>query len=357
MRCILHIGTEKTGTTAIQKALEKEKKLLRDSNTVYPSVFHRGNDPKIVCYAMENHSMDMRKRRYHLDNDAAIEGFRDRLRRDMAEDLKESPETTIIVNEHLSRLREVGELERLKKFLLEFFDEVKIILYLRRQDKLMKSMYSTVVKVGGVRSNVFPTWPEHKAGDFTTFDYRRIVDLWCHVWGEDCITIRTFDRLLNGDVVADFMSFADIEVPDGKVFDRQNESISFQAIHTLREINKHIPREFRGNLGPMSGRLFPGKGVSVTRSEAAEFLSHFEEGNNYVARKYLSMERLFEPIGESEYPEYLDPSATTVSAPQMAEIFAKLWVEKVKQHREAVNKVAFLKDELSRATKKTDDVK
>lgn len=357
MRCILHIGTEKTGTTAIQKALEKEKKLLRDSNAVYPSVFHRGNDPKIVCYAMENHSMDMRKRRYHLDNDAAIDRFRDRLRRDMAEELKESPETTIIVNEHLSRLRELGELERLKQFLLEFFDEVKIILYLRRQDKLMKSMYSTVVKVGGVRSNVFPTWPEHKAGDFTTFDYRRIVDLWCHVWGEDCVTIRTFDRLLNGDVVADFMNFANIDVPEGKVFERQNESISYQAIHTLREINKHVPKELRGNLGPMSGRLFPGKGMPITRSEAIEFLSHFEEGNNYVARKYLSMERLFEPIGESAYPEHLDPSATTVSTPQMAEIFAKLWAEKVKQHREAVNKVAFLKDELSKATKKTDAAK
>ena len=344
MRCVIHIGTEKTGTTSIQNALEKNTDSLLEFNTIYPSVFNSRNHPKISCYAMDFKKNNIRFKRYGINNQEKLDAFRTQFRSDFYKDIKKPIETVFIVNEHLYLLRNKKEVERLRDFLLPFFDEIKIVVYLRRQDRMALSMYSTRVKFGTTRKNVYPTWEEAKGRELVTLDYRRLLDLWSSVWGKENLTIRIFerDKLLDGDVVQDFLSISNMGLPAGS--EVMNESLPPKALYAIRELNQYIPRNQRGDLGGLASALFSGKGALVTLSEAHEFLSYFESDNDSVAKNYLGTDKLFKPIGEGEYPISIDESSLGISVSEMAEVFAKLWVAKEKRHKHAKKVVAVLKE-------------
>jgi hypothetical protein len=332
MDCVIHIGTEKTGTTSIQRTLDNNADLLLAEGILWPPVFQNGQDPRIACYAMNDETVDLRKRRRNLTTPAEVARFRTTFENRLERELKaaQGPGTLLIVNEHLSRMRAPGELERLKTLLDRFASSIRIVLYLRRQDRMMRSMYSQVIKVGGTRENVFPLFDQASEGDFTTFNYRRIADLWAGAFGSQALEVRVFERprLVGGDVVRDFFHTAGLTWMEGLETAKTNESLSREALLSLRELNRHLPREARGNLGPLSGELFTGTGMPVARIEAETFLSHFQRDNDYVARQYLNQPQLFEPIAPSEYPETVDPASLQVSAETMAWHFARLWEAK-----------------------------
>lgn len=334
MDCVIHIGTEKTGTTSIQKTLDGNVDLLEQGGVLWPSVLRSGQDTRIACYAMDDDTVDLRKKRRKLLTPEAIATFRSAFEERLAREIKAAPDarTMLIVNEHLSRMRNPSELIRLRKLLEGVVDRFRIVVYLRRQDRMMRSMYSQVIKIGGTRENVFPVYEAAKNNDFNTFNYRRIVDLWAGVFGADALDIRIFDRahLVDGDVVADFFHAAGLERPEGLSPAKTNESLSREALLSLRELNRHLPREARGNITALSNQLFTGTGMPVARAEAAAFLGYFEQDNDDVARQYLDRDSLFDPIGDAEYPETLDPDALTVSVQTVAWHFAQLWEAKQK---------------------------
>ncbi|MBY6127060.1 hypothetical protein [Roseovarius atlanticus] len=329
MDCVIHIGTEKTGTTSIQRTLDEGADLLLCDGTLWPPVFRDGQDPRIACYAMDDAALDLRKRRRGLTTPEAVTKFRTQFENRLERELAAAPgaRTLLIVNEHLSRMRARSEPARLKALLDGFASRIRIVLYLRRQDLMMRSMYSQVIKVGGTRENVFPLFEQEEEGDFTTFNYRRIVDLWAGTFGREALEIRVFERpqLVEGDVIADFFHTVGLARPDGLQAAKSNENLSPEALLSLRELNRHLPREARGNLGPLSARIFTGPGMPVERAKAEEFLSHFQQDNDDVARRYLGRDRLFEPIGEGEYPETVEPASLEVSAQTVAWHFARLW--------------------------------
>ena len=167
MECVIHIGTEKTGTTSIQRTLDENAKLLLQEGIFWPPVLQKGQDPRIACYAMNDETIDLRKRRRKLITPEAISKFRTDLESRLTREAKAAPDarTMLIVNEHLSRLSQRSELERLQTFLGGFSSQIRIVLYLRRQDRMMRSMYSQVIKVGGTRENVFPLIEQEAEGD------------------------------------------------------------------------------------------------------------------------------------------------------------------------------------------------
>lgn len=335
MDCVLHIGTEKTGTTSIQRTLDANAERLAQHGMVWPEMFHKGEDTRMVCYAMDDDTEDLRKRRRNLTTPEAIATYRAQFESRFAREIGPArPDgTVVIVNEHLSRMRNPSELARLKTFLERHFDDVRVVVYLRRQDRMMRSLYATVVRMGGTRRNVFPVPDGPHAEAFITFNYRRIVDLWAEAFGRAALSIRVFDpeTLFGRDAVLDFFHTIGHDLPDGVVPLRMNESLSREALLTLRLLNRHLPREARGNLGPLSARLFAGSGMPVAQAEAAAFLAHFEADNDHVAQTYLGQPRLFAPIGPQEYPEHVDEADLQPHPDTMARIFAQLWEARVRR--------------------------
>lgn len=337
MECVIHIGTEKTGTTAIQRSLDAHVDLLLDTGILWPPVLRHGEDTSVACYAMDDATIDLRKRRRNLLTPEAIAAFRADFEERLLRERQAAPPDgrVLIVNEHLSRMREVSEVARLKALVTRFASRVRIVLYLRRQDRMMRSMYSQIIKIGSTREEVFPRFEQNTEGDFTTFNYRRIADLWAGVFGAAALQIRVFEpaQLAGGDVLRDFFRTAELPWPPGLQSLRVNESLSREALLSLRALNRHLPREARANLGPLSAGLFTGSGMPVARAEAQTFLSHFQQDNDEVARRYLGRAQLFEPIGDDEYPETVPPEQREVSADTVAWHFARLWEARTRKKK------------------------
>ena len=327
-RLFLHIGVEKTGTKTLQLAMDVNRDLLQRHGFVYPTLpgppHHRG----LVLYAADELAIShMRPLAGLADGDLYgefIEQFPSRLAAALS---VPDTKTAILSNEDCSsRLTTVEEIARLYDLLSRLARECRIIVYLRRQDELAASRYSSNIKAGHINSveaDEEPYW----------YDYQQLLDRWAAVFGPDRLTVRIFEprQLYEGDLLADF-SFA-IGFEQHKLLQRppnQNQSLDIRSLEFLRRFNMHVPVLVDGqpnaSRGPIveaitaastSERLMP------TAEAATAFLEKFAASNAEVARKYLKradgvlfMDRV------SAERRALGPS---LEVDQAIEIAAKLW--------------------------------
>ena len=202
--------------------------------------------------------------------------------------------TAIFCSEHChSRLTTIAEVETLRGFLSEFFNDVQISIFLRRQDQVALSLYSTRLKSGATDRTILP----RTGADDPYFNYDRSLRLWEECFGAINVHVRVFDRarLVRGDVVSDFASAWDlagsspyVRVPD------QNESIRPVAQEFLRRVNTHLEpipglpiEEVRGPLAARLAQLFPGSGARPSRAEAEAFYARFHASNEAVRQRHF----------------------------------------------------------------------
>ena len=125
MKCILHIGTEKTGTTLLQNWLYDNKEKLSqvgiylsdsigtNNNRLIPAYFGETLDDLLTDNGIANNK---EKKKY-------FSGFLDNLNGEIS-NAKIKHHTFIITSEHLhSRLTRVEEIQNLYDFLSNAFDE------------------------------------------------------------------------------------------------------------------------------------------------------------------------------------------------------------------------------------------
>jgi hypothetical protein len=178
-RAILHIGTEKTGTTTLQHFLSTNRKELAARGFLYPRFCGAVNHTGLAVFALDPARRDPIEEPFGVRSEADVAPFRARLREAARLELADGA-TAIFSNEHChSRLTHVGEVACLKALLDEFFDDVQICVYLRRQDQLAVSSYSTHLKAGGVSRNILP----RTSAEDPYFNYDKSLSLWESAFG------------------------------------------------------------------------------------------------------------------------------------------------------------------------------
>src|SRR5690606_10056545 len=106
-------------------------------------------------------------------------------------------DTLLLSNEHCSsRLISNEDILRLKDMLSPLAETTRIVVYLRRQDEALLSMYSTMVRSGSSQGLQFP--PGHVIA--LRFDYARLLGLWADVFGRENIVPRLFNQLRNDSI-------------------------------------------------------------------------------------------------------------------------------------------------------------
>lgn len=327
-RLFLHIGVEKTGTKTLQLAMDVNRDLLQRHGFVYPTLpgppHHRG----LVLYAADELAIShMRPLAGLADRDLYaefIEQFPSRLAAALsAPDTK----TAILSNEDCSsRLTTIKEITRLYHLLSRLAQECRIIVYLRRQDELAASRYSSNIKAGhtgSLEDDEEPCW----------YDYLQLLDRWSAVFGPDHLTIRIFEsrQMHASDLLADFSSAIGFE--QHELLQRppnQNPSLDVRSLEFLRRFNRHVPVLLDGRRNASRGPIVEAI-TEISTSErlipsakaATAFLDKFAASNAEVARKYLKradgvlfMDR--PPAERRALPPSLDVD-------QAVEIAAKLW--------------------------------
>lgn len=311
---ILHIGGEKTGTTAIQHTLARNRKLLLSNGILFPVSPGQDNHLMMAVSAADTaQTLDLR----------AMLGFDAAAKADealaafpaaLAEELAASgADRVIISNEHCSsRLKRPDEIEKVRDLLSPLAESVTIIMYLRRQDELLFSSYSTSLKSG--RTTPMPI-PRSADSDF--FNYPRILGLWRDVFGAENIVVRIYHENWprNRDLIADFFEALDIPIPVGQLDmppGLPNRRLDPQIAEFLRIMNKYIRFSENGVVNPLHGLVvqalakIPAIQASIADpADVTALLAMFEPSNEAVAREYLHQTEgpLFPPSAEAAGPE------------------------------------------------------
>ena len=289
MDLTLHIGTEKTGSTSIQRYLAKNRVRLREEGILFPLAPGLDNQRALTAIAEENSEDSALQEIFDIRNPGDLQRFRKELRGKLKEELNAAGCSHVVMsNEHCSsRLRDHSQVEYLRAFLGEFFDRIRILVYIRRQDDFLVSTYSTMVKTGRTNPIHVPTMK----GQLRRYDHWDLLSRWAEVFGRENMICRKYDRseLVDGDIIHDFGVQAGVPTtPDYERPVMTNESLDADALEFLRIFNRYYNRTgHRPQLVQALAAISNGPLVTLPEGELVKFMELFGESNEKVATEYF----------------------------------------------------------------------
>lgn len=324
MKAVLHIGAEKTGTTALQAFLADNRAALPAEGYAYLQSAGLPYNRKLATYCFNEDRSDDHHQVLGIVDADKRRPWAEQFCRDLDEEIRSLPEsvhTVIFSSEHFhSRLFHIEEIQRLKDLLSPYFESFSVVCYLRRQDQMATSLYSTALKCGHSFPSILPgvTAQDHY------YNAEVLLDKWAQVFGESDIHPRVFDRaeMIDGDLLKDFLHTAgvDLRLDDKRLPGRQNESLEPVAQQFLHAINPQVPMMLDGHFNPLREKLtrhleanFSGKPQLPLRDEAEAFCAKFADSNARVAQKWFGRNELF----ASDFSAY--PVRGEVQAPSFGE--------------------------------------
>ncbi len=318
-KALIHIGTEKTGSTSIQNFLYKNESELKRHGFFYPYkscglisnyrlVLLSLDQPDEGLAVMEN----ARAARSNWTESEApcSQEWKTKFAKEHAKQINRlrkglSASTVVYSSEHFhSRVQKVEEIRSLKVYLDALYDSVDVCLYMRRQDRLAISAHNTAIQGG--RSSSFSF--NDIEGTPNYYNYHALIDRWSQVFGSENIHPNVYRSSLmqGGNVVQDFVKkfiyAGDISETQFKFIegDRSNPRLSYSALCTLIEFNKladddpmlqgqaktKLRRKLIDALHSLNddhGELLP------QRDSATIFYDRFREANQMILDKWPAM--------------------------------------------------------------------
>ncbi len=340
MKLYLHIGTEKTGTTSVQKFFRVNRDQLAEQAILYPVTPGNQKHQRLAVAALNLSKLGEMRKMFGIKTHDEARKYRDDMVRNLAAEFSARPYKTVVISsEHLSsRVLDDDEVRWLKDFLSPFFEEITIILYIRRQDDFLLSTYSTSIKSGVTDMLGMPTEQLIEA----RYNHWATLSRWAQVFGRDRIICRKFERsaMVGGDIVDDFLAIAGIDSSGFERPENVNESLDAESLEFLRLFNQHVPRFAQGdnnltrdNIVPLLSKIARGPLLTLPDEDLAGFVARFRETNRLVANEYFGGTRtdsddpLFEP--RSDKRERVQKAHLTLE--RAIEMIAWLWQEKQTQ--------------------------
>ena len=305
-KIFLHIGTRKTGSSLIQNFCKLNKEKLLEIGFFYP----------------DNDNFDERKGKSagHWNLHRVFSGMQSKYSLgDYLPDISPA-ENVILSNEMLTS--EYSDILRIaekihEKIALDY--DVTVIVYLRRQDLYINSLYNEGI-VSGNRKAEWSIEEFLNGGHIPELDYYVLVQSWANVFGKENIVVRPFEKqqFLEGDIIKDFLHSIgtgwqeEFIVPEEE---SKNPSPDIMLVEAVRQLNR-IPLQnrpfyktflekafdelvFHGSYAGKQGQSY------LSPSERIDILDRYAQGNEKVAREFLggSDGRLFcAPEPEADEP-------------------------------------------------------
>lgn len=280
MSIYLHIGVGKTGTSSLQRFL------LHFNNEVEAQGFHilkTGCDPQMAAHHLLALSFGFSKK----NNDEFSEEVYRALREEI---LLAGQKNIIISSENFHSHVTETKLQNLRRTMVD--QQVKIILYVRRQDEWIDSAYRQFSEMDNIHT---VEQIIEKAIKNRAIDYEWQVDKWESCFGEGSIILRVYQSgQLKRDTVHDFAQIIGLELTaEMKQFDLQsNPSISAAQAEILRIVNcvsanKKNTRDAVLQVLRADTSIDDSKYHYMSDRTREGLLSYYAEGNAKLAKKYF----------------------------------------------------------------------
>jgi superoxide dismutase len=324
-KCVLHIGTEKTGSSSIQSALSAGADVLSGAGLIYPG--RETAHFELALCAVEKAIWPP----WFDDERAAL--YLESLKAEISN--APSGATVLFSTEHFhSRLYAPHHFDRLQGILADLNLTVsKVIVYFRPQAELAKSALQTAVRWGHAQRVVVD---EMTGRHGYYYDHLSVCELWRDRFGAEAMDIVSYSkRREEHDLLRDMESR--IGVPLGSL-SRENEEIQQNAalsegvVFSLMHLNRLGQLDHRERFvsliesWPWARR---GAWSYWTARELAEIDAFFSPRNRRMCDEFHLDPRDFSAIGTEK--ERSDSLAGPQAEPRSdLEILTGLWSEYVK---------------------------
>ncbi|OUS19675.1 hypothetical protein A9Q95_15620 [Rhodobacterales bacterium 59_46_T64] len=276
-KLILHLPIHKTGSTALQKTLVANETLLNKQNMTY----------------LPQHTKA--SQHFHLSE------FRgDELQKYLAKMRTGARGKDLILSSEKLHLLSTPDLQDFFTTVASVFDgfAITVVVYLRRQDDAINSLYSQLVKYGTLTASSKQFFDRRKHA----FDYEHYLEVISGNVPEDTeLMVRVYDRsqLRDGDIVEDFAHLVGIT---GKLKRGQkdaNHSLEKSVFKIKRAMNSELQgappdllQSMAGILADASKNMNNGKPDTNVLSdlERSLIMEFYAESNARISEKYLGGE-------------------------------------------------------------------
>lgn len=294
----IHIGTSKTGTTTIQTYCGINREQLKSKGVLFPIMpYHYDriteNRNGHFLYAMiyENGVRNKEKEKQVLKQelDYIVDCFKDY-------------DNVLLSEESIwwaTATRRKGLWKYLQEHSQQNHYQVKIIVYLRRQDQFMMSRYNQIIKTdtGGGTQRFYEYFKDMNGKYKCVMNYRQRLDYMAKFFPKENIVVKRFDRsyFYNGDLNADFLHILGVEIDDtfAELSKDENLGISVQSGELKRVLNRLGTMTFAENQKLLQmlnecEALLPKREVSIMTTEHIEkFMKKFIDDNESIVVDYI----------------------------------------------------------------------
>lgn len=343
MKCILHIGTEKTGTTTLQSFLDINRDLLLKQGFLYTRSAGIRNNRYLSVAAYDPARRDDFTKSMGLFTDEQLKAFQKKtvlaLQNELNRKIRPGKEVTVIFsNEHIqSRLRDQEAIIRLKGVLMDLgMTEISVVVYLRNPPDIANSLFSTAIKFGHTWK--MPPPPEDPSFE-NICNHANTIKKFQAVFGESAVIPRLYDKkdLVKQSIIQDFAEVVGLKLDDAFTMPTtKNKSLSALGIELLRRINQDVPRFINNQNNPLRQDIvdyfekhFSDSQYIMPPELYLNYQAYFQESNEWVRQKYFpGREELF-PQKQMAKHEVLAGNASEYD--HIAAAIADIWNTKNKQ--------------------------
>jgi len=283
-RLIMHIGMPKTGSTAIIDFLRRNAKRLHAAGFVFPQ---------------------QRRVRFLHDEGEGADAFTSEW--DVVRQALDKGDRTVLVSDENLYHQLLNRPDRVRAVRAHLGDpEIRVLLYLRRQDTLLESLYREIIRgvAGPVLDPDYGQVCRLMGGDF--LDYDAALRFFQAEFGDDKVAVRVFERrtMEQGCLFHDYCAAAGVpwseafRLPSGQI----NKAVDARLIGIFLEINAtHAPhsgeaRQFKEVLEELGQTFFRTQENRLLSVQARRsLLARFAESNAALARRLDREAPLFSP--------------------------------------------------------------
>lgn len=300
MKLVCHIGMPGTDMDAIQASFQANPQWLARHRLAYGQVLAHGSDHDTLYHACAN-SIHESAHAYGLHAHTETGGFRDRLSaaiRQQQDRLGDTVDTMIYSSASLTALmRHPDEIARLRDLLRDHFEEVRLLVYVRRQDDAILDLYDDWIR-GGRTAQHFRTFVDtclRPDSPCPYLFYRRELLQWVTAWGLDRIVLRRFapEDFIDATLMADVLGVVlDTWEPDLEGFTPASPTrarLSAPALEWLRRLHPHIAPE--ADAATRERHALLARGIAnlpslprpiMAAGTARHIMQHFAQANDWL---------------------------------------------------------------------------
>lgn len=297
----LHIGTPKTATTSIQSFCYQNREILEKQGFYYPMFdYHFQNIQPyrnahfLICRVRDENERAIVEQQECI----TYEGIH------RVQQLFEVHDKIILSDEGIWNRGFIKDADCWTKIQKEFVEkgiEVKVIVYLRRQDDFLYSWWNQQIKEGMAKYSKW-TWQDVlREKPYIQLDYFEMLQKISEYVGKGNIIVRRFqvNDFVGGRIEKDFLNVLGIVDTEAFIYEDSVRNISLtknmaaikRILNTMPELQQSENRVFRNIATQLSAEVGNDRNSSMFFKEEAEnFLMQYVDGNDRIAKEYMNQE-------------------------------------------------------------------